>query len=389
MTSIRESIRRRFVPHQPLPQGIYHYQAPPDDPNNYRLHLRVEPGGTGILIVNASTILHLNQTAVEYAYHLIHRTPLEQVSLQISERYHTTSEQAKADYIDFVDRIETLATVHDLDPVTFLEFDRQTPNETHISAPYRLDCALTYRLPADSDATAAPVSLVTRELTTSEWSSIFDDAWQAGIPHIVFTGGEPTLREDLPDLIARAESNGQVTGLVTDGIRFFDRNYMETLLRTGLDHIMIILDPANERVWKALEYVIPEDIFVAVHLTLTPSNRDEIPLLLERLAGMDLKAISLTTSDPGLNETLQSCRAIAAGLGFTLVWNLPVPYSALNPVALEVYSQEHATGAGKAWLYIEPDGDVLPVQGSDQVLGNFLKDSWDQIWKATNQDLAA
>jgi hypothetical protein len=227
-----QSIRRRFIPHQPLSSGLS-LPGSPEDPDNYRLHLRVDPGGTGILIVNASTVLHLNQTAVEYAYHLIHRTPLEQVSLQISERYHTTPEQAQADYVDFVDRIETLAKVPDLDPVTFLGFDRLTPNEAPISAPYRLDCALTYRLPADSDASSAPVSLVKRELTTSEWSSVFDHAWQVGIPHIVFTGGEPTLREDLPNLIARAESNGQVTGLMTGGIRFSDRDYLESLLQTG------------------------------------------------------------------------------------------------------------------------------------------------------------
>ncbi len=39
------------------------------------------------------------------------------------------------------------------------------------------------------------------------------------------------------------------------------------------------------------------------------------------------------------------------------------------------------TGAGHAWLYIEPDGDVLPAQGINQVLGNILKDPWETIWQ--------
>jgi MoaA/NifB/PqqE/SkfB family radical SAM enzyme len=38
-------------------------------------------------------------------------------------------------------------------------------------------------------------------------------------------------------------------------------------------------------------------------------------------------------------------------------------------------------GAGKAWMYVEPDGDVLPSQGINQVLGNFLIDPWEKIWK--------
>ncbi len=49
-----------------------------------------------------------------------------------------------------------------------------------------------------------------------------------------------------------------------------------------------------------------------------------------------------------------------------LVWDLPVPYSSNNPVSLELEkegNQAFVEGAGKAWLYVEPDGDVLPAQG--------------------------
>jgi len=41
-------------------------------------------------------------------------------------------------------------------------------------------------------------------------------------------------------------------------------------------------------------------------------------------------------------------------------------------------------GAGKAWLYVEPDGDVLPAQGmADQILGNILRDEWEKIYGST------
>ena len=69
-------------------------------------------------------------------------------------------------------------------------------------------------------------------------------------------------------------------------------------------------------------------------------------------------------------------------MGLTLRWDLPVPYSAQNPVAHEAIEDDAPSGAGKAWLYVEPDGDVLPAQGlADQVLGNFLKDPWEKIHK--------
>jgi hypothetical protein len=101
---------------------------------------------------------------------------------------------------------------------------------------------------------------------------------------------------------------------------------------------------------------------------------------MERLSKMGVKAISLSASDPALHNSLIQYRNEAASYGLALVWDLPVPYSAFNPVALETQVDNPPPGAGHAWLYIEPDGDVLPAQGVDQVLGNILKDPWEQLW---------
>jgi MoaA/NifB/PqqE/SkfB family radical SAM enzyme len=72
---------------------------------------------------------------------------------------------------------------------------------------------------------------------------------------------------------------------------------------------------------------------------------------------------------------------LAAEKGMSLIWDIPVPYSAFNPVALENEGEISPTaGAGVAWLYIEPDGDVLHFQGSQKVLGNLLSTDWETIW---------
>jgi len=67
------------------------------------------------------------------------------------------------------------------------------------------------------------------ELSTCDWKLVLDKAWEMGVPHIIFTGGEPTLREDLPELIAHAEQNGQITGLNTNARRLSDAHYVEKL----------------------------------------------------------------------------------------------------------------------------------------------------------------
>jgi hypothetical protein len=381
MSNLIESVRRLLTPVKPLAPGIFHYQAPPEASLPYRLHLRLEPDGSGLLIVNASTILHLNQTAAELAYHLVKQTPEDQLVSEISHRYRVKREQARQDYRMLQDRLHTLIHTPDLDPEMFLDFKRETPHSIKLSAPYRLDCALTYRLQGKYDDTITPTKRVDRELTTEEWCSIFDKAWSFGIPHIILTGGEPTLREDLPELIAHTEENGQVVGLLSDGLKFNQNDYLQNLLQTGLDHLMLSLQPEDDNSWNALTNVLSADLFVTVHHTITLQNVTNTPSILERLSHLGVKSFSITESDPTLQKSLLEYRNQAAALGLSLVWNLPVPYSAFNPVALETQMDNVPSGAQHDWLYVEPDGDVLPAQGINQILGNILSDPWETLWR--------
>ncbi len=375
-------ISERFAKLTPLPEGMYHMQAAPNLEKPYRIHLRLQKDGTGILIINAATVLHLNPTAAEYAFHYVKGTEPEEAAKQVSTRYHVTKEAALQDYHDFVDRIDTLVSTPDLDPVSYLDFERVAPHSANLTAPLRLDCALTYRLPADTQAEYAPTKRVDHELSTAEWQSILDKAWDAGIPHVTFTGGEPTLREDLPELIAHAESNGQVCGLLSDGLKLADKGYLHTLLQTGLDHLLFLLQPDIEKSWQALETIMPEDLFVTVHITVNEQLTQSINGTLERLAGLGVKAVSISITNMALKDKLDSLAQTAADLNMTMQFDLPDPYSAQNPVTLETEDDNLPSGAGKAWLYVEPDGDVLPAQGmSGHVLGNFLRDDWEQIYK--------
>jgi len=365
---------------QPIPAGVYQRQWAPEDQPPYRIHLRLQPDGSGVMVVNAATVLHLNPTAAECAYHFIKGTDPKEAAREIASRYRVSRATARVDFQDFSERVQTLVTTPDLDPVSYLDFDRVAPHSADLTAPLRLDCALTYRLPPGTQAAYAPTRRVDRELETAEWTRILEKAWEAGIPHVTFTGGEATLRGDLVDLIARAESIGQVCGLLTDGLKLADKSYLEGLLQAGLDHILLILQPGREESWAALRTIMPEDIFVTTHITITPESiKDALPQL-ERLASLGVKSLSLSFTDPEVPSAGLIDKA--AALGLTIRYDLPVPYSADNPVARETRQDEVPDGAGTAWLYVEPDGDVLPAQGMpDRVLGNFLRDPWDKIYR--------
>ena len=380
MAKLVSMMKQLFSPIQPLPAGKYNYTSPADDPRNYRLHLRLESDGSGVMIVNASSVLHLNQTAAEYAYYLVKNESSDQVARKIAARYNVSQEQAREDYQNLAERLQVLVNTPDLDPETFLNFGRLTPFSSRISAPYRLDCALTYQSTLPSSTGEIPTDRVKQELTTEQWITILDKAWAVGIPHVIFTGGEPTLRSDLLHLLTHAQANEQVTGIVTDGLRLKDPAYLEALLQTGLDHLMFVLDPANNDSWASLALCLEADLFVSVHLTINSEDQAYYSNLLTKLAAHKVSAVSLSVADPQYQALLHQVRNQAASNGLELIWNIPVPYSSNNPVTLEIPSDEYSQGAGHAWLYLEPDGDVLPGQGINQVLGNFLSDPWEDIW---------
>jgi MoaA/NifB/PqqE/SkfB family radical SAM enzyme len=249
-------------------------------------------------------------------------------------------------------------------------------------------------LPDESTGHYAPLERVSRELVSEEWQGILDKAWSAGIPHVIFTGGEPTLRPDLCQLIAYAEKLGMVSGLITNGLRLAENKYLHELLQSGLDHVMILLDPEEEQSWEAVRDTLAEDIAVTVHLTLTQRVLPRFDEILDRLVKMNVQNFSLSAESLDLKDELKALQAQVAERQVRLVWDLPVPYSHNHPVALELAEEipdvdVSITGPGKAWVYVEPDGDVLPGQGHYQNgLGNLLEEPWETIWQNAGQHTA-
>jgi MoaA/NifB/PqqE/SkfB family radical SAM enzyme len=164
-------------------------------------------------------------------------------------------------------------------------------------------------------------------------------------------------------------------------LRLTDNNFRHALLESGLDHVMIVLDVDSGQSWESVRDVLAEDIALTVHITISPENKDKILESLDTLSQMGILKVSLSISDQMLEENLKKAREKVADLNMALIWDLPVPYSAFNPVSLELReSLKLVDGSGKAWLYVEPDGDVLPAQGINKVIGNLLTESWENIW---------
>ncbi len=377
-----ELIKRIFpspeIPEAPAP-GIYHRMLIEGFEGPHRFHLRLDPDQTAVLIVDASVILHLNPTAAEHAYYMIQGLDDRQAAEVIADRYRVSLAKALADQRQLREQILTLASTPDLDPVVYLGMDRTDPSNASAKKPYRLDCALTYR--ADTSGKMDPLARerVDKELSLASWTAILESAWSFGIPHVTFTGGEPTLRDDLPELVAVAESLGLVTGLMTDGQRLSEPGYLGRLDQAGLDHMLIVYDAQKPDAVQGLKSALATEIFTAVHILMKPGGGISASTW-EEIAGYGVTAVSISIEGTlGENaEALEAARSAAAARGFDLIWDLPAPYSENNPIRAEVSTE--GGHAPRPWLYVEPDGDVLPAQGINRILGNALRDGWDGMW---------
>jgi MoaA/NifB/PqqE/SkfB family radical SAM enzyme len=381
MTSFIDRIIPTGPRPKPLKPGLYHYASKDDAPRPFRLHLRVEPDGTGVLIVNAAIVLHLNATATEHAYQFVQGASDEAAAKAVASRYRVGWAQSLADQRALREQVVRLALSPDVDPVMYLDMERTTPHVAQLSAPYRLDLALTYTTDPKGEMDPEARRRVDRELSTEEWRKVMSTAWDAGIPHVTFTGGEPLRRGDVAALVGHGESLGQVTGVLTGGGRLADAAVMRELEQAGLDHILLVLDLRDAQSKAGLKNALDSDVFTAVHLTLSPDDARNAFAELRALAEMGVPAVSLSAraKDPAVLMALGEATERVAELGMDLIWDLPVPYSVTNPISLEV--EEHSPGAGRSWLYVEPDGDVLPAQGLNEVLGNMLTDPWAMIWE--------
>jgi hypothetical protein len=383
------NILHRVFPPSPerpiVPPGMYHsMQAePPGAPR--RLHLRVEPDGRGLLIVNASTVLHLNETATAHAWLLVQGNREEAAAEWISRRFRISRGRAFKDGRLVRDQIESLAASDDLDPVVVMGLERTEPFGERPTAPYRLDLALTYRLADGVAMDPQARRRVDHELKTETWIEVLDQAWSIGIPHVIFVGGEPTVRPDLLDLIRHAEQVGQVSGVVTSGESLLAARRLEGLAAAGLDHLLVVVDPKIARSLDGLRQAVASDVFCAAHWTLGPEDVQSLVAHLRNVRETGVTHISLS-APPGASgaAALAVAQQALAEAGLSLVWDLPVPFSSHNPIRLEAGVSPEAG----AWLYIEPDGDVLPAIGADTVLGNVVRDPIVDMWRRAGEGLA-
>ena len=393
------------------PPDIYHYPIT-DNGSKKRVHLRVETDGSGVLLINASQVYHLNPTASRMAHQILEGKSDKAVIRDLVHHFSVKRETALHDLEQFKTNFTLIISPDkNICPVCDLEVDMLTPFSRQPSAPYRMDLALTYRCNNRCVHCYNQPNRIREELSLIQWKEVLQRVWDLGIPHVVFTGGEPTIISFLPDLIRHAENLGLITGLNTNGRRLCDLNFVDELKSAGLDHVQITLESHDETIhdqivcakgaWRetiqGIKNVMDSDLFVMTNTTMLQSNSPHLAETLKFLAELRVPTIGLNgliysgrgatvgqgISEEMLPDLLEIAKRHIAETGQRLIWYTPTMYCHFNPVESGV-GVKGCTAA----LYnmcVEPDGAVLPCQSYYQSLGNITTDDWDAIW---NHELA-
>jgi radical SAM protein with 4Fe4S-binding SPASM domain len=361
-----------------------------------------------LLILRPNKIHHLNHTATEMLSALYaQETPdVAGVVRETAARYSVPEAQVEAD----LERLlRSLALVLQ-DREGAAPAVRKTPFGSHFrELPVLSEIALTYR--CQNRCTFCYASAPDRgqevpEMTTAEVKRILDAIVDdARVPTVSFTGGEPTLRPDLPELIAHAKSLRLRTNLITNGIRCGANGYVERLAKAGLDSAQVSLEAANPEIhdnvvghpgaWRrtvqGIRNLKVAGIHVHTNTTINSLNRDHLLDLVDFLSEMEQPYLSMNmvirTGDAvgsmeigyeEIGHLVLPLKERANEHGMKFVWYSPVPLCVFNPVAHGLGSQ--SCSAADGLLSIAPDGSVLPCSSFEQGVGNLLHEPFDVLW---------
>jgi len=141
------------------------------------------------------------------------------------------------------------------------------------------------------------------ELSTSEGKILIDDLAEFGVPVILFSGGEPLVRKDLPELADYAVKKGMRAVISTNGTLITPR-IARTLKDIGLSYVGISLDgmeEINDRfrgvkgafrlALKGIENCKKAGLKVGLRFTINKSNTGQISEIFKLLEEMDIPRV--------------------------------------------------------------------------------------------------
>jgi pyrroloquinoline quinone biosynthesis protein E len=275
--------------------------------------------------------------------------------------------------------------------------------------PLALLAELTHRCPLRCGYCSNPVALTRNsdELDTQTWARVFEEAAALGCLQVHLSGGEPTARRDIFDLVRAAQRAGLYTNLITAGVLLDDAK-VRALRDAGLDHVQLSVQdsdaasadriagyPGHAKKLAVAGWVREAGMPLTVNAVVHRQNLARLPgliaLALQLGAGrLEVAHVqyygwalanraALLPSRAQLDEATRVVEAARVAHKGKLVIDYVVPdYHAVRPKAC-------MGGWGRNFLAVSPAGKVLPCHAAESIPGmvfanvrdTSLRDAWE------------
>jgi pyrroloquinoline quinone biosynthesis protein E len=282
-----------------------------------------------------------------------------------------------------------------------------------IEPPLAVLAELTHRCPLQCPYCSNPVQLsgAKGELTTAEWRDVLTQAAEIGALQVHFSGGEPTARRDLVDLVRHAVSVGLYSNLITSAV-LLDQARVDALAEAGLDHIQISFQDvedvngdrvagmagAQEKKREVAAIVRRVGLPLTVNLVVHRQNLDRLAAMLDMAVGLGAARIevahvqyygwalanrdALLPSRAQLDKATEEVEAARVRLAGAVVIDYVVPdYYARLPKSC-------MGGWGRRFITVTPMGLVLPCHAAESLPGfdfpSVRYHSLAEIWRASD-----
>ncbi len=430
------NIKNKIAQYKAYKQGVVHCTFDPDGPGVVRMHLvppkfRLNGNPPYVLILNGYYLLPVGYswaimlTAFMNRVNtydgkpicdsdiedIINTTVKDTLRVYPSVRY----EYVRADLEWMLDVLFEIARGKRPDA----EIEKMSVREysANMTAPHRMDLMVSAMTDSDGQwncnqkcafcyAAGQPLSS-SKELTTKEWKCAIDKLHKAGVPMLTFTGGEPTVRRDIAELVEYAKWH--ITRLNTNGINLTPE-LASSLRAAGLDSVQVTFYSHDEQTHNSLvggdhfrqtldgiKNAVSAGLDISINTPLTRQNADYLPTLkLVRSLGVRFVTLSglictgkarskhadSDLSEDELYSILKDAKEYCDKHGMEMDFTSPglVSKEKLESLSLNV----PMCGAALSNMAITPDGTVIPCQSwlsDDSELPNILTDSFADIWQ--------
>ena len=268
------------------------------------------------------------------------------------------------------------------------------------NAPNLMSFAVNDRCNADCEHCSFTAGLKKRnELTLDQCRKVLRDAQELGVSVINFVGGEPLLREDLPEIIRSVDKDLSTTVLFTNGLLLAERAL--ELRRSGLDSVYVSIDSAEpdkhdhfrgkkgifEEAMKGITKAKSVGMSVGISCCMTPEafregGFENMARLGKKIGVHEILVFGAipTGKYKDRKDLIGDTDWIEEMIDSAKTYNNDESYPG---ILIYPYASSHrciGCSGGVCYFYVSPYGDVCPCDFNHTIFGNLFEEPLYRIW---------